>query len=247
VKLWSIAVPAAATLIGIVAASYISTGALAVFTGVAAALAGFGWPFLLGVPARKTQGGVLALVGAGGVAAAYLAPAASMLTWMPAVVAVGVGAVFLIQLLRGTGQAHRLESTIGVIGGVLIAGMASGWVAADRLPGPEGSSGLITASGAAILTAILVSLIPLPDRITAPFGVVAGAVAAGASAALVPGLPVVAGAVIGALCAAVILAVRRLALTRDDAPGLLGMLSAGIAPVLALGTAVYFAGRLLVP
>jgi hypothetical protein len=247
VKLWSIAVPAAVVLIGIVTASYVSAEAIAVFTGVAAAVAGFGWPYLLDVPARKTQGAVLALVGAGGVAAAYLAPATSMLMWLPAVVAVGVGAVFLIQLLRGTGQAHRLESTIGVIGGALISGMAAGWVAADRLPAPEGAYGLITASGAAILTAILVSLIPLPDRITAPFGVLAGAIAAGASAALVPGLPVLAGALIGVVCAAVIMAVRRLALTRDNAPVLLGLLSAGLAPVLALGTAVYFAGRLLVP
>lgn len=247
VKLWSIAVPAAAALIGIVGASYLSVEATAVFTGLAAALAGFGWPYLLGVPARKTQGAVLALVGAVGVAAAYFAPATSMLTWLPAVVAVGVGAVFLIQLLRGTGQAHRLESTIGVIGGVLVAGMAAGWVAADRLPGSGGSQGLITASAAAVLTAILVSLIPLPDRITAPFGVVAGAIAGGAAAALVPGLPVPAAAGIGALCAAVIVAVRRLALTRDEAPGLLGLLSAGVSPVLALGTAVYFAGRLLIP
>ncbi|MBD7995121.1 hypothetical protein H9639_07420 [Arthrobacter sp. Sa2CUA1] len=247
VKLWSIAVPAAAALIGIVVASYISVEATAIVTGVAAALAGFGWPYLLGVPARKTQGGVLAFVGAGSVAAAYLAPATSMLTWLPAFTAVGVGAVFLIQLLRGTGQAHRLESTIGVIGGALISGMASGWVAADRLPAPEGSYGLITASGAAIFSAILVSLIPLPDRITAPFAVVAGAIAGGAAAALVPGLPVIAGGIIGAVCAGVIAAVRRLALTRDNAPGLLGVLSAGLAPVLALGTAVYFAGRLLIP
>ena len=247
VKLWSIAVPAATVLVGIVVTSFVSPEATALFTGAAAALTGFSWPYLLGVPARKSQGLVLGLVGAGGVATAYFAPATAMLTWLPGVVAVGVGAVFLIQLLRGTGQPHRLESTIGVIAGALVAGMAAGWVAADRLPGAAGSEGLITSSAAAVLVAVLVSLIPLPDRIIAPFGVVAGALAAAAAAALVPGLPVLSGAFLGALCAAVIVAVRRLALTRDDSPGVLGILAAGMAPVLALGTAVYFAGRLLVP
>lgn len=247
VKLWTIAVPAATVLTGIVAASYVSPEAVAIVTGAAAALAGFGWPYLLGVPARKTQGAVLALVGAGSTAAAFFAPATAMLTWMPGVVAVGVGAVFVIQLLRGTGQAQRLESTLGVISGALVAGMGAGWVAADRLAGAEGSQGLIVASAAAIAVAGAVSLIPLPDRITAPLGVLTGALAAAAAAALVPGLPVAAGAFIGALCAAVVVAVRRLALIRDDSPGLLGVVSAGMAPVLALGTAVYFAGRLLVP
>lgn len=247
VKLWSIAVPAATALVGIVAASFVSPEATALFTGAAAAVAGFGWPYLLGVPARKTQGLVLALVGAGGVAAAYFAPATAMLTWMPGIVAVGVGAVFLIQLLRGTGQPHRLESTIGVIAGALVAGMAAGWVAADRLPGGNGSEGLISAGAAAIAVAILISLIPLADRITAPIGVVAGALAGAGAAALVTGLPLAAGAFVGVLCAAVIVAVRRLVLIRDDSPGVLGIIAAGASPVLALGTAVYFAGRLLVP
>jgi len=246
VKLWSIAVPAATVLVGIVAASFVSPEATALFTGAAAALAGFGWPYLLGVPARKSQGLVLALVGAGGVAAAYFAPATAMLTWLPGIVAVGVGAVFLIQLLRGTGQPHRLESTIGVIAGALVAGMAAGWVAADRLPG-GGSESLIISGVAAIAVAMLISLIPLADRITAPVGVIAGALAAAGAAALVPGLPLLAAAFVGALCAAVIVAVRRLVLIRDDSPGLLGILAAGAFPVLSLGTAVYFAGRLLVP
>ena len=111
---------AAAALIGIVGASYWSVAAVAVVSGLLAALAGIGWPHLLDVPAKKTQGAVLALAGAGACTAAYFAPAAALLTWLPGIAAAGVGAIFLVQLLRGTGQAHRLESTIGNIAGVLL-------------------------------------------------------------------------------------------------------------------------------
>ena len=129
-KLWSVAVLAAAALIGIVGASYWSVAAVAVFTGLISVVVGLGWPHLLNVPARKSQGAVLALAGVAACAAAYLAPPTALLTWLPAVAALGVGAIFLIQLLRGTGQAHRLESTIGVITGVLLTTLGSGWVAA---------------------------------------------------------------------------------------------------------------------
>ncbi|MFF3039268.1 hypothetical protein, partial [Arthrobacter citreus] len=91
------------------------------------------------------------------------------------------------------------------------------------------------------------ALIPLRDRIPPPDAVVAGALAGAGAAALVPGLPIPAGAFVGALCAAVIVAVRRLSLSRDGSPGVLGIVAAGASPVLALGTAVYFAGRLLLP
>ena len=74
-KLWSVAVLAAAALIGIVGASYWSVAAVAVISGLLAVAVGIGWPHLLDVPAKKTQGAVLALAGAGACAAAAgLAP-----------------------------------------------------------------------------------------------------------------------------------------------------------------------------
>lgn len=244
-KLWSLAVPAALAIIGIVSASYLSVPAVAVVSGAAAALAGFGWPHLIGVPARKTQGAVLALVGAGAVAAACFAPAAAMLTWLPAAIAVGVGAVFLIQLLRGTGQAHRLESIVGVISGVLVTAMASGWVAADRLAGNDGHTALLTVSGSAALAAVAVSLIPVPDRMAAPLGLVAGALTAALVALAFAGVQWQAAAFSGVVVAAVVMAFRRLVLSRSGTTNAAGQLALGLAPVLALGAVVYFLGRLL--
>ena len=245
-KLWSLAVPAALAIIGIVSASYVSVPAVAVISGVAAVLTGVCWPHLIGVPARKTQGAALGLVGAGAVAAAYFAPAAAMLTWLPAAVAVGVGAVFLIQLLRGTGQAHRLESIVGIISGVLVASMGSGWVAADRLAGIDGNPALLSVSGSAALAAVAVSLIPLPDRMAAPLGLIAGGLTAALVALAVAGVPWQAAAFSGVVIAAVVMAFRRLALSRNDDSNAAGRLALGLAPVVTLGSVAYFLGRLLV-
>ena len=248
-KLWSVAVLAAAALIGIVGASYWSVPAVAVVAGILCAVVGIGWPHLLDVPAKKTQGAVLALAGAAACAAALAAPATALLTWLPGVAAVGVGAIFLIQLLRGTGQAHRLESTIGNIAGVLLTVMGSGWVAADRLAGADGSPAGLTIGAAGILVALAVSLIPLPDRITAPLGVAAGALAGALAGILQPeaGVHAAAAAVMGAVTAAVVMAVRRLILSRDDIPTRRGRLALALAPIVALGSVVYFLATLLVP
>lgn len=244
-KLWSVAVPAALAIIGIVTASYLSVPAVALVGGAAAALTGLCWPHLIGVPARKTQGAVLALVGAGATAAAFFAPAAAMLTWLPAAVAVGVGAVFLIQLLRGTGQAHRLESIVGIITGVLVTAMASGWVAADRLAGTSGDPALLTVTGSAALAAVAVSLIPLPDRMAAPLGLVAGGLCSALAAVLVAGIAWPAAAFAGVVVAAVVMAFRRLVLSRADKSNTAGQVALGLAPVLVIGSVVYFLGRLI--
>lgn len=247
-KLWSVAVLAGAALIGIVGASYWSVAAVAVMTGLLAVVMGIGWPHLLDVPAKKTQGAVLALAGAGACAAAFVAPAAALLTWLPGIAAVGVGAIFLIQLLRGTGQAHRLESTIGNIAGVLLAVMGSGWVAADRLAGADGSPAGLTIAAAGIAAALAASLIPVPDRIAAPLGVAAGALAGALAGVLQPeaDVPALSAALMGAVGAAVIMAVRRLVLSRDITTRR-GRLALALAPILALGSVVYFLARLLVP
>ena len=247
-KLWSVPVLAAAALIGIVGASYWSVAAVAVVSGLLAALAGIGWPHLLDVPAKKTQGAVLALAGEGACTAAYFAPAAALLTWLPGIAAAGVGAIFLVQLLRGTGQAHRLESTIGNIAGVLLMVMGSGWVAADRLANADGSPAGVTIGAAGILVALAAALIPLPDRIVAPLGVAAGALAGALAGVQQPeaGVAALAAAGVGAAGAAVIMAVRRLVLSRDITTRR-GRLALSLAPILALGSAVYVMARLLVP
>ncbi|CEA08924.1 hypothetical protein BN1051_02284 [Arthrobacter saudimassiliensis] len=247
-KYWSLALGTAAALIAVVAASFWNEWAVAGVSAAAAAAVGLAWPHLLDIPARKSQGVALALVGVGSVAGAAFAPPTSLMSWMPAAAAVGVGAIFLIQLLRGTGQAHRLESTIGAVSGALVVVLGSGWVALDRLPHlADGGLVAAVAGAAGALVALAAAMIPLPDRMLAPLGVLAGIIASGLAAFLLDPSVLLPCAVIGAVGAAVIMAVRRLVLSRDEALNLGGKVAVALGPVLVLGAGTYFLGRLLLP
>ena len=103
-------------------------------------------------------------------------------------------AVFVMQLLRGTGQAQRLESTLGSCAGVLLSCLGAGWIACSRFNGVR-EMFLVAAVSAAI--ALLAGLIRWPDRVVAPLGI-AGAGLAGPLAGLVfSDIAVVPAAVVG--------------------------------------------------
>lgn len=236
---------AALAISGIVAASYLSLNVLVTVVGLVTVMVAAGWPHLLEVPARKTLSTVIALSGLAAVAAALLAPAGSLLMWLPTAVALGVAAVFVVQLLRGTGQSHRLESTLGAATGVLLAGMGSGWVAADRLAASTANPGIMLVTGLTMLVALAVCEIPWPDRIVAPLAVVMAALAGALAAALFAGVPPAVAAAVAAAAAAVLASFRRLILAGKGPGNWLAALSLAGAPVLAIGSLVYFIDKLL--
>lgn len=239
------ALAAAGALLAIVWASYVSPAGSAVVVAVLILVAAVGWPHVMGVPARKSQSTAIALSALAACAAAFLAPAGAALTWLPVAVALGVGAVFLIQLIRGTGQSHRLESTLGASAGVLMAALGAGWIGAENLAVNAGTSGMSLVTGISVLVAIAASLLPWPNRIVAPLGVVLAAVAGPLAALVLTDVDPLAAGVIGAVCGAVIVAARRLVIGRKDPLDLPAALSVGVSPVLGIGALVYFLERLL--
>ncbi|RAN77596.1 permease [Bacillus sp. SRB_336] len=237
-----------AGLAGIIALAAIVAGhyfGLGYIVGVAVALAaafGFGWPHYLGIPAKKTLGTVIALTGAAAALTSGLTADANFLVWTPIFIALGFGAVMVVQLIRGTGQAHRLESTLGAGAGVLIAGFAGGWVASYRFLGEPGMT-LVTAISAAV--ALAVGMLSWPDRVLAPLAIVLAALAGPLAALLFSELRILPAAVLGALVAAVIASFRRLGTLTGPVRTVPGGISAAVAPVLSLGAMVYFIDKLL--
>ncbi|MCQ9164564.1 MULTISPECIES: permease [unclassified Arthrobacter] len=237
-----------AGLVGIVALAAIVAGhslGLGWTVGVAVVLSvgfGYGWPQYLGIPAKKTLGAVIALSGAGAALAGGLTRDANFLVWTPVFIAFGFGAVMVVQLLRGAGQEHRLESTLGAGAGVLIAGFAAGWVSSYRFLGEPGMT-VVAATGAGV--ALVIGMLPWPDRVLAPLAIVLAALAGPLAALLVSELRIVPAAVIGALVAAVIASFHRLRTLSGPVPNVAGGLAAAAAPVLALGALVYFMEKLL--
>ncbi|MUK02603.1 hypothetical protein GM708_12115 [Vibrio cholerae] len=228
----------------IVASSYVSLLTLAIAVGAACVLAAVGWPHVLGVPARKSQSAAIGLSALLAVALTATVPGPSFLAWFPASVALGVGAIFMIQLVRGTGQSHRLESTLGASSGVVAIGMGSGWVAADRLAVNAANSGVMLVTGVSILVALAVCLLPFPDRLVGPAAVVLSALAGPLGALLFTDVPALPAAVVGLACGAVLAGTRRLLIARDAPLTMPAALAAGITPVLAIGALVYFLDKL---
>ena len=240
---WTIGVVGIAGLIAIVAGVYASPVALAAVGIAIAAAVGIGWPHFLRIPAKKTLAAVIALPGAAAAVAAAVVPAPGYLDWTPAFVARGMMAVFVVQLIRGTGQAQRLESTLGCCAGVLLSCLGAGWIAGARFNGVREML-LVAAISAAV--AVLAGLIRWPDSIVAPLGVVLAGLAGPLAGLVLSDIAVLPAAVFGIVVGAVLASFRRLATLRGAPLNILAALSMGLAPVSAVGSLAYFIDKLLI-
>lgn len=237
-----------AGLIGIVSLALLVAGhylGLAWAVGASIALAavfGYGWPYYLGIPAKKTLGTVIALTGAASALTAGLTAGSEFLAWTPIYLAVGFGAVMVVQLIRGTGQKHRLESTLGSGAGVAIAAFASGWVASFRFLGEPGMTLIVAAS---TTVAIVVGMLSWPDRVLAPLTIALAALSGPLAALLFSDVRIVPAAVLGLIVGAVIAAFRRLRTLAGPPSSRFGMAASALAPVLSLGALLYFVERMI--
>jgi hypothetical protein len=240
---WTIGVVGMAGLAAIIAGVYTSREVL---VGVAVAIAaaiGAGWPHFLRIPAKKTLAAVIAVPGAGAAVGAVLAPAPGYLDWTPAFIALGMIAVFVVQLIRGTGQAQRLESTLGCCAGVLLACLGSGWIAGARFNGVREML-LVAAISAAV--ALLVGLIRWPDSVVAPLGIVMAGLAGPLAGLVLSDIAVLPAAIFGVVVGAVLASFRRLVTLRGAPLNVQAALSIGLAPVAAVGSLAYFIDKLLI-
>jgi hypothetical protein len=240
---WTIGVVGMAGLAAIIAGVYTSREVL---MGVAVAIAaaiGVGWPHFLRIPAKKTLAAVIAVPGAGAAVGAGLAPAPGYLDWTPAFIALGMIAVFVVQLIRGTGQAQRLESTLGCCAGVLLACLGSGWIAGARFIGVREML-LVAAISAAV--ALLAGLIRWPDSIVAPLGIVMAGLAGPLAGLVLSDIAVLPAAIFGVVVGAVLASFRRMVTLRGAPLNVQAALSIGLAPVAAVGSLAYFIDKLLI-
>ena len=232
-----------AGLAALVGASYFSPEALLGVAVLIAAAVGFGWPHFLGIPARKTLGALIGLPGAGAAIAATYLPAPGFLEWTPAFMATGLIAIFLMQLIRGTGQAQRLESMLGSSAGVLLSCLGAGWIACARFNGVR-EMVLVAAISAGI--ALLAGLIRWPDRVVAPLGVLGAALAAPLAGLVFSDIAVLPAAVVGVVVGAVLVSFRRLVILRGESISFAAALGIGLGPVSAVGSLAYFIDKLLI-
>ncbi|HET9348866.1 MAG TPA: permease [Arthrobacter sp.] len=242
-RAWSIGVIGLAGLAAIVGASYTSPEALLAVGVLTAAAVGIGWPHFLGIPARKTLAVLIGLPGVGAAVAATYLPAPGFLDWTPSFMAAGVMAIFVMQLIRGTGQSQRLESILGSSAGVLLSCLGAGWIACTRFNGVR-EMVLVAAISAAI--ALLAGLIRWPDRVVAPLGVVAAGLAGPLAGLVFSDIAVIPAAIVGVVVGAVLVSFRRLVILRGESLSFAAALGIGLGPVSAVGSLAYFIDKLLI-
>ena len=242
-RAWPVGVIGLAGLAAIVAASYASPEALLAVAVLIAAAVGIGWPHFLGIPARKTLAVLIGLPGVGAAVAATYLPAPGFLDWTPSFMAAGVMAIFVMQLIRGTGQAQRLESTLGSSAGLLLSCLGAGWIACSRFNGVR-EMVLVAAVSAAV--ALLAGLIRWPDRVVAPLGVVAAGLAGPLTGLVFSDIAVLPAAIVGVVVGAVLVSFRRLVILRGESLSFPAALGIGLGPVSAVGSLAYFIDKLLI-
>lgn len=240
---WTIGMVGIAGLAAIIAGVYTTREALVVVAVLIAAAVGIGWPHFLRIPAKKTLAAVIALPGAASAIAAAMVPAPGFLDWTPGFIALGMMAVFVVQLIRGTGQAQRLESTLGCCVGVLLSCLGSGWVAGARFNGVREML-LVAAISAAV--ALLTGLIRWPDSVVAPLGMVLAGLAGPLAGLVFSDIAVLPAAIFGVVVGAVLASFRRMATLRGAPLNVPAALSMGLAPVSAVGSLAYFIDKLLI-
>ncbi|CAH0167270.1 hypothetical protein SRABI83_01102 [Arthrobacter sp. Bi83] len=243
VKSWSIGVIGLAGLATIIASVYRTPDVLLAVGVVVALAVGVGWPHYLGIPAKKTLAAVIGLPGAGSAVAAATVSAPGYLNWTPGFIALGVTSVFVVQLIRGTGQAQRLESILGCCVGVILSCMGAGWIAGARF---NGVREMLLVAGVSAAVALLAGLLRWPDRIVAPLGIVLAGLAGPLAGLVFSDIAVLPAAVFGVVVGAVLVSFRRLVTLRGtplNFPAALGM---GLAPVAAVGSLAYFIDKLLI-
>lgn len=240
---WTIGMVGIVGLAAIIAGVYASREALVAVAVLIAAAVGIGWPHFLRIPAKKTLAAVIGLAGAGSALAAAYAPAPGFLDWTPPFIALGIMAVFVVQLIRGTGQAQRLESTLGCSVGVLLSCLGAGWIAGARFNGVREMLLVAAISGA---VALLVGLIRWPDSIVAPLGIVLAGLAGPLAGLVLSDIAVLPAAIFGVVVGAVLVSFRRLVTLRGAPLNVPAALSMGLAPVSAVGSLAYFIDKLLI-
>lgn len=231
-----------AALLVILGASYLPHPASAVAVLVLGVIFGFGWPRYLGIPAQKTLGAIIALSAAASAAVVLIQPRPSFALWAAPVAAAGWIAVFVVELIRGTGQPHRLESTFGAVSGVALAVAGSGWVSAAYF---SDRSDILLVSCFSAIVVFLISMVPWPDAVIAPFGLVLGVLAGPFAALLFADIHVIAALLTALATSAFVLAMRRVSSTVTAGRSIVTIAASALAPALGLGMLVYMAEKII--
>ena len=218
--------------------AHLSPWAMAGVLLVAIAFYGLGWPRLLALPSLRGGPAVIIATGVAAVLVAVLVPHAE---YSVMVMAGGIIAAFVHQMMRKDGRPRLVEHVSGVVGGCVAVLCGAGWILAAAVH-PYAA----TAAAVAIALAAAVSASRLPGRTVILLGPPAGAAGGLAVGLLVGGIGPVLAALIGAgaglVCAVLHVLLSWLPSSGRKRPAT----AAALLPVLLVGVPLELLTRLIV-
>lgn len=237
------AVLTTAAAIGLAAAAYVGEGLLVAVVAAFVVVVAIGWPNLLDLPARPGSRFVVAVGGLGALATVTLTEGEPFLRDLPVVLAFAILLAFANELVRPDGRLRMVDSVAGTVSGVLVVASAAGWVAAGRT---AGATAIVVVGAVALAVGTASSVVPLSPWFGLIVAVgVSGGVGVGLAAVL-PGLELLAGGLIGVAVGILGATLREVFTRLPSLSGRVASLAAIVVPVTVSGTLVYVAGRLLV-
>lgn len=240
----------------VTASALLGTAWLVVVLLVVVAVLAAGWPTLLSLPTQRGSTTVLALCGTAGVMVVALTGGLGSeigvpvgtdsepmqeLRWLAPVLALSVVVAFTHQLLRRDFRPRLVESVTGVVSGVVVVALASGWLACALVPN---GIGLIQTSTLAIAFAAATMFLPLPSRIAGPLAAVAAAGVASLVVTILQGLPIWPGVATGILIGVMVACFDRLFATLPTAGSRAAALAHGATMVCTAGGVTFLTAGL---
>lgn len=226
---WVVPVAAVGMAALVIASATLGTAWLVLVLLVVVTVFAAGWPTLLGLPTQRGSTTVLALCGTaavlvvavtGGLGSEIGVPESAdvapmqQLRWLAPVLALSVVVAFTHQLLRRDFRPRLVESVTGVVSGVVVVSLASGWLACALVPS---GTGLTHTAALAAAAAALAGSLPVPRLIVKPLLAIAAATGAAVAVALTLALPLWPGVATGLLIGVVTAAFDRLFATLPTA------------------------------
>lgn len=204
----------------------------------------WGWGAVTNLATGWRTGAVVAGTGMLVAAATAFVDDAPYLRLVPVALAVGLVAIFLLQLLRKDGRAELTDEVVATCGGIGILASGAVMVPLARIDtGPAVATTVMAGVAAALLTDLLVGRAPLHAWLV-PIAMVLGGTAGVVVALALGPLSWGAGLLFGMLAGAVSYAVRRLVEGQPRGGEVPAQVAAAIASVLFVGVLAMVAALL---
>lgn len=235
------AVVAATAATGIGVTTFTPRPLLTITVAAIAVICAWGWPRLVGIPARVPA---LVVLLSTAVAAVAVVEYVDNVAWLAMVCAGAILLTFIAELFRRDGRPRLVEQVAGTVTGSVIVTSAAGWLAIST---STHSQALVVTAAVAIAVAAVVTIFRLPSLWSTVLAVTLSALAGLAVGTAIEAMTALAGVLVGLTAGLLVATVHHLFDHFPSSPRVVPGLAAALIIVAVTGIPVYILGQVLLP